>query len=512
MRLTKKTLCYSVLISAVLMAFVVVYFCFMMPYLYVDYAKKDDLKSVVDVQKGYMKNRSYKGLTVKNPTGSMSVEIPLSGDTVYIAGKNFRITVQADEPELKEFLQEIQQAFSSGDDMEDIQLPDIDKDRMKSIFNLNKESLKDLPVNIHLEADEDLNDDSFKEKAVKTHVISDNIIVFEGGIIDDTNEYTSYIAAGRTSDALILSFLPVMTPQMNEITPVVLSSLPMLMAVVFLIVLIASRMFSRKIVIPVIRLAQYAEEVKMAGHMDIEPLSVTSKDEIGELGATLNELYGQLRLQYQALEPKNQALEQKNQALAQEKKRQEVFLRASSHQLKTPVTAALLLVEGMMNEVGKYKDTQKYLPQVKQQLKIMQKIVEDILYLNHCTEHMEKESFDLKGLADEIVLGYQVQASTDRDMLKKIVDNLVSNAVSYTPAGNLIQVTLEEKCLKIFNHGGHIEESLLPDIYEPFVSSDVQKKGRGLGLYILSYYAQILGCDVKIVNESGGVLAILRIP
>ncbi|MFR5584639.1 MAG: hypothetical protein ACLTLQ_13225 [[Clostridium] scindens] len=52
MRLTKKTLCYSVLISAVLMAFVVVYFCFMMPSLYVDYAQKDDLKSVVDVQKG----------------------------------------------------------------------------------------------------------------------------------------------------------------------------------------------------------------------------------------------------------------------------------------------------------------------------------------------------------------------------------------------------------------------------------------------------------------------------
>ncbi|MFR5584636.1 MAG: hypothetical protein ACLTLQ_13210 [[Clostridium] scindens] len=59
--------------------------------------------------------------------------------------------------------------------------------------------------------------------------------------------------------------------------------------------------------------------MKMAGHMEIEPLSVTSKDEIGELGATLNELYGQLRLQYQALE-------QKNQALAQENKRQEVSI------------------------------------------------------------------------------------------------------------------------------------------------------------------------------------------
>ena len=196
--------------------------------------------------------------------------------------------------------------------------------------------------------------------------------------------------------------------------------------------------------------------------------------------------------------------------------------------LKTPVTAALLLVEGMMNEVGKYRDTKKYLPQVKQQLKIMQKIVEDILYLNHCTEHMEKEPFDLRELAEEIVRGYQVQASekkltltiagacepvcTDRDMMKKIIDNLVSNAVSYTPNGNLVEITIEEKRLKVYNHGGHIEETLLPDIYEPFVSSDVQKKGRGLGLYILSYYAQILDCEVKIANEPDGVSATILIP
>lgn len=521
MRLTKKTLCYSILISAILMAFVVIYFCFMMPSLYVDHAKKDDLKSVVNVQKGYMKNRSYKGLSVKNPTGSMSVEIPFTGDTVYVAGKSFRITVQADDPKLKNLLEEIQQAISSGDDLEDIELPDIDKEMLKSIFHLNEESRKDQPVAIHIESDKDSSDVSIKEKELKTHIISDDIIVFEGGIIDDNNEYTSYIAAGKTKDALILSFLPVMTPQMNEVTPVVLASLPMLMAVVFLIVLIASRMFSRKIVIPVIRLARYAEEVKMAGHMEIEPLSITSKDEIGELGATLNELYEQLRKQYQALELKNQAL-------AQENKRQEVFLRASSHQLKTPVTAALLLVEGMMNEVGKYRDTKKYLPQVKQQLKIMQKIVEDILYLNHCTEHMEKEPFDLRELAEEIVRGYQVQASekkltltiagacesvcTDRDMMKKIIDNLVSNAVSYTPNGNLVEITIEEKCLKVYNHGGHIEETLLPDIYEPFVSSDVQKKGRGLGLYILSYYAQILDCEVKIANEPDGVSATILIP
>ncbi len=70
--------------------------------------------------------------------------------------------------------------------------------------------------------------------------------------------------------------------------------------------------------------------------------------------------------------------------LEEENERQEVFLRASSHQLKTPVAAAPLLVEGMMNEVGKYKDTKRYLPEVKKQLMAIRRIVEDILYLNHC--------------------------------------------------------------------------------------------------------------------------------
>ena len=43
-------------------------------------------------------------------------------------------------------------------------------------------------------------------------------------------------------------------------------------------------------------------------------------------------------------------LEEKNRELAEENERQEIFLRSSSHQLKTPIAAALLLVDGMLNE------------------------------------------------------------------------------------------------------------------------------------------------------------------
>lgn len=110
-------------------------------------------------------------------------------------------------------------------------------------------------------------------------------------------------------------------------------------------------------------------------------------------------------------------------------------MRASSHQLKTPVAAALLLVEGMIGEVGKYKDTKAYLPEIKKQLKSMQKIVEDILYLNHCAEHIQKEKVDIKSLAEEAAAQYQIpieekqlklcvtgrklQIFTDRELTKK---------------------------------------------------------------------------------------------
>ena len=66
---------------------------------------------------------------------------------------------------------------------------------------------------------------------------------------------------------------------------------------------------------------------------------------------------------------------------------------------------------------------------------------------------------------------------------------------------------LSEDSFEIFNTGAHIEEELLPHIYEPFVSSDTSRKGRGLGLYVISYYMELLGFQIEISNEENGVLA-----
>lgn len=514
MKLSRKTFLYSISISSLLVGMIVIYFAAMLPSLYVDYTKKEYLKSVVEVEKGYMEQRSYEGLTVRNPTGSATLEIPLQGDQFYIAGKVFRFTLTVKSEKVRLVLNEIRSYFQGEED------PDWEAfDRIQ--WELLREAFADIrildenaPFEIAMDFDEG-NEEMKDSGTVRIHTRERGITVIEANAQDGDNRYTTYIAFGRTDDALIISFLPIMTPQMKEIKPIVLESLPMIATVLFLIVLICSKYFSGKIVNPVIRLADYAEEVKLAGNLEIDPVEIREQDEIGELGRTLNELYRKLRENYEELAEKNIRLSQENQ-------RQEVFLRASSHQLKTPVTAALLLVDGMMQEVGKYRDTKKYLPQVKEQLLSMKKIVEDILDLNHCAGSLQPEPVKLGELMDEIAAAYEIQmkekqlrysrvgaeitVECDRNLLKKLLDNLVSNAAAYTEHGGSVAVELRENAVFVRNGRAHIDEGLLPHIYDPFVSGNTALKGKGLGLYIAAYYAEVLGWELKIRNDRECVL------
>ena len=71
---------------------------------------QENLDSIVKVQEGYVKDRSYQGLQVKNPTGSASVEIPYVGNKIYLAGKAFRIAVELKDKELLEMVCQLRDA------------------------------------------------------------------------------------------------------------------------------------------------------------------------------------------------------------------------------------------------------------------------------------------------------------------------------------------------------------------------------------------------------------------
>ena len=128
MRLSKKTFLYSLTSSLVLVAFVVLYFAFMLPSLFVAHEARSNLQSIADIQKGYMEKRNYDGLKVKNPTGCITVEIPNNGDVFYVAGKTFRLSVTVKDPQVRELLAKMKEYFSGEEKMEDLEEPDFDMD------------------------------------------------------------------------------------------------------------------------------------------------------------------------------------------------------------------------------------------------------------------------------------------------------------------------------------------------------------------------------------------------
>ncbi len=77
-----------------------------------------------------------------------------------------------------------------------------------------------------------------------------------------------------------------------------------------------------------------AERRMSSSSVKLEPLEAVGNDEISDLTAALNLLY----------EKQAQAV----QNLEEENKRKEVYMRATSHQLKTPIAASMLLVDGMI--------------------------------------------------------------------------------------------------------------------------------------------------------------------
>ena len=94
-------------------------------------------------------------------------------------------------------------------------------------------------------------------------------------------------------------------------------------------------------------------------------------------------------------------------------------------------------------------------------------------------------------------------------MIYKIIDNLITNAINYTNKNNDISIILSEDNLEIINYGAHIDEELLPNIFDAFVSSNSESRGRGLRLYIAYYYSNLLDYKIEINNINNGVKAIV---
>lgn len=526
MKLSKKNLIYSVMLAAVLMSLMIAYFVFMLPSLYVDYMQSRNLNSIVAQHRAYLEDGDYSGVSVNNPVACFTVEIPFEEDCVYFTNMAVKGRLEPKDDVLTEIFREIKEWIvrfrENTDELTEEAFEAELREKLKQwerMLSRYEELIEELPFEFTLIQDQDYSG-LFLSESMKYHRISENLYVVEASVEDRNHQYSNYAAISVTENRFVMSYLPVMSPQMNEITPVVMQSIPMLSAVLLLLVLIFSRIYSKGIVTPIVKLAAQTSSLKIedvSSGTDCYMLPETPEnacEEIMLLSDTISELY-------RGLQESCRLLQEQNLVLQEENERKEVFLRASSHQLKTPIAAALLLVDGMISRIGKYQDREVYLPQVKKQLLSMKQIVEEVLYLNHCEEHMECVEVDLRSLLRAQLAAYEVivrekslvvrellksscPVLTDAGLMSRIIDNLLSNAVTHTPEGESVTVMTGEKSIWIFNSGVQISEELLPHIFEPFVSGSHEGKCHGLGLYIAAYYAKRLDAELTIFNVTEG--------
>jgi two-component system sensor histidine kinase VanS len=223
---------------------------------------------------------------------------------------------------------------------------------------------------------------------------------------------------------------------------------------------------------------------------------------------------------------------------------QRLFFSAASHELKTPIAAARALVEGMIAGVGDYKDHPKYLRECIKTLDAQTNLVSEILEIVKLSGDQtgEPDALDIRELINTVVTEYRPMAEqrglfiqveikkvyilAERNLLQRVLSNIIANAVQNTCEGGTIRIeTKEHKKLRlsIFNTGAFIPEEVISRLFEPFyrqdiartrhtTNSEVYNTQSGLGLVIVKKALDRMKCAFALENKSEGVLFWVDLP
>lgn len=217
------------------------------------------------------------------------------------------------------------------------------------------------------------------------------------------------------------------------------------------------------------------------------------------------------------------------------------FVSNVSHELKTPLTAiqayADTLSEGALDDP---EHNRVFLSRIVEQAQRLEDLILDLLRLARiesqqtadlrpvllneivslCVSDHERVAAG-KGLQIESRFEVSVTVLGDPEELRQVVDNLLDNAIKYTPAGGRVEVALRQDgpsgILEVTDTGIGIPREEQSRIFERFYRVDRARTraigGTGLGLSIVKHIVQQFGGDVEVTSELGkGSRFTVRLP
>ena len=269
---------------------------------------------------------------------------------------------------------------------------------------------------------------------------------------------------------------------------------------------------ARQSLAPVMHMAERARRIGVGDLGGRLPVA-NPRDELGRLAETFNELLGRLGDSFS---------------------RQRQFMADASHELRTPVatarTAAAVALQQPHRTEAEYRET---LQVVEQQTARLARIVDDMftlaradagnfpvqrspLYLDELVEDAARSARVLaagKQVRIEATVSAGASLTGDEDLLRRMVGNLLDNAIRHSTPGSSVRVELSRSAksyvITMADVGTGIPADHQPHIFERFYRGDTARSrddgglgGAGLGLAIARWIARQHGGDVSLQRSS----------
>ncbi|MEZ5481490.1 MAG: HAMP domain-containing sensor histidine kinase [Porticoccaceae bacterium] len=205
------------------------------------------------------------------------------------------------------------------------------------------------------------------------------------------------------------------------------------------------------------------------------------------------------------------------------------FLRHMSHELKTPLAnlreGSDLLAEEVLG--GLTRQQQEVVTIVQRNSIELQRLIENLLDYTHLSDQvLNPEPVIITELASALLQNYRMSIESkglrmttqlddseimvDKQKLKVALDNLISNAVNYTPENGEIEITggIDRGLLdlSVANSGSAIPEQEREHLFKPFYQgSSVRRgpiKGSGIGLSVAQESIEAQGGSLQLVDHA----------
>ncbi|MDM8549477.1 ATP-binding protein [Desulfobacterales bacterium HSG2] len=291
-----------------------------------------------------------------------------------------------------------------------------------------------------------------------------------------------------------------------------------------LIIFFVSFMLTRSIVHPITYLRDAMQQMRtgeLGGHVHIK-----SRDEIGDLAESFNEMSEDLADSYRQIEIQNRELQRLD-------KLKDEFLANTSHELRTPLSGIIGIADSMLDgAVGPLAEAQRHnLSLIVSSGRRLTNLVNDILDFSKLRHHdlqLQVRPLDMRSVTDVVLmlsqtivgnknlrLVNQIEARlpavrADEDRVQQILHNLVGNAVKFTDAGTVsVSAEVEDEYLSVTvsDTGTGVPEEKLDRIFESFEqangSTAREYGGTGLGLAVTKNLVELHGGQIRAESEPG---------